>query len=147
LLVGGIATGGVGLLAAGGGAVSIGQQLIEWYKASIQPDQAKGQVGSGNLMFGVNALDYYFAHMSIKSHIAKRIDDYFTMFGYKVNALKVPELHSRSNWNYVQTIDVNIDGAIPTEDMIRLKKVYDEGVTLWHTTEHFLDYAQANPII
>lgn len=141
----GIGTGNA--LAIGGGAISIANQLAEIHKASIQPDQAKGQVGSGGLMFGTSALDFFFAHMTVKQEFAKRIDNFFTMFGYKVNTLKVPEIHSRENWNYIQTIDVNIDGAIPTDDMVRLKKVYDEGVTLWHTTEGFLNYALTNSII
>jgi hypothetical protein len=85
--------------------------------------------------------------MTIKEEFARRIDRYFTMYGYKVNTLKIPETTSRSNWNYVQTIDVNIEGAIPAEDMQRLKKVYDSGVTLWHTTAYFMDYSQPNPII
>jgi hypothetical protein len=147
LLAGGIATGGIGLLAAGGGALNIANQLAQLYQASIQPDQAKGHSGAGKSMFGIGELDFYFAHMSIKAEYAKRIDDFFTMFGYKVNALKVPETHSRQNWNYIQTIDVNIDGAIPANDMLRLKKVYDEGVTLWHTTSGFLNYSLPNNII
>jgi hypothetical protein len=98
-------------------------------------------------MFGVGSLDYYFAHMTIKAQAAKRIDDYFTMFGYKVNALKVPELHSRSNWNYIQTIDVNIDGAIPADDMKKLKSIYNNGVTLWHNAENFCHYEMSNEII
>jgi hypothetical protein len=147
LLVGGIATGGLGLVAAGGGALNIANQLVQLHQASIQPDQAKGQVGNGNLLFGTGMLDFYTSHMSIKAEFAKRIDDFFTMFGYKVNALKVPETHSRRNWNYVQTIDVNIDGAIPTEDMTRLKRMYNEGVTLWHSGSGFLNYNLNNDII
>jgi hypothetical protein len=144
-LVGGVASGN--LLAAGGGALGIAKELSEIHKAQIQPDQAKGQAGSGNLMYGTNALDFYFAHMTIKAEFAKRIDAFFTMYGYKVNTLKIPETHSRLNWNYIQTIDINIVGQIPSNDMNRLKKAYDEGITLWHNPEHFLDYDLLNPII
>lgn len=147
MLIGGIATGGLGLLAAGGGALNIVNQLAQIHQASIQPDQAKGQVGNGNLLFGTGMLDFYTSHMSIKYEYAKRIDDFFSMFGYKVNALKVPETHSRRNWNYIQTIDINIDGAIPTDDMVRLKKVYNDGVTLWHTTGGVSNYSLNNDII
>jgi len=144
-LIGGAVTGN--LLMAGGGALSIAHLMAQRYQASIQPDQAKGQVGSGNLLFSVGMLDYFISHMSIKKEYAKRIDDYFTVFGYKVNALKVPEVKSRRYWNYIQTIDVNIDGSIPSEDMARLKKIYNDGVTLWHTTTNFLNYSLNNYII
>jgi hypothetical protein len=151
-LIGSVAALGVGIatlnpLAIGGGALGVATQLTQLYQHSIQPDQAKGQAGGGSLMYGTSALDFYFAHMSVKAEFAKRIDGFFTMYGYKVNTLKIPETRSRRNWNYVQTIDINIEGAIPSDDMQRLKKVYDEGVTLWHTTTHFMDYSQPNPII
>jgi hypothetical protein len=141
----GVATGNV--LAIGGGAMSVANQLAEIHKASIQPDQAKGQVGSGGLMYGTGSLYFYFSHMGIKNEFAQRIDKFFTMYGYKVNTLKIPNVHSRNHWNYIQTIDVNIDGTIPDEDMNRLKRIYNEGVTLWHSPSSFLNYENSNVIL
>jgi hypothetical protein len=141
----GIATGN--LLAVGGGALGVASQMSQMYQASIQPDQSKGHFGGGSLRYAENSLDFYFAHMTIKAEFAKRIDNYFTMYGYKVNTLKVPETTSRSRWNYIQTIDVNIEGAIPAEDMKKLKSIYDNGVTLWHTSDNFLDYSLTNSIV
>lgn len=132
---------------AAGGALGVAHELTQIYQASIQPDQAKGQMNGGTLMYSASQLDFYFAPMTIKAEFAKRIDNFFSMYGYKVNTLKVPELRSRSNWNYVQTIDINIVGDLPGEDMIRLKRMFDEGATLWHTDAHFLDYGQNNTII
>lgn len=144
-LVAGIATGNP--MAIAGGAMGVSSQMAQINKASKMPDQAKGQVGSGSLRYGDNSLDFTYAHMTIKKEAAKRIDDYLTMFGYKVNALKIPETKSRSQWNYVQTIDVNIDGSIPHEDMNKLKSMYNEGVTFWHNPTNFLNYSLNNPII
>lgn len=143
--IGGVMTGNV--IAMGGGAMAAANALSQIHQAAIQPDQAKGQVGGGSIAYATSMLDYYFAHMTIKAEFAKRIDGFFTMYGYKVNTLKIPETSSRQNWNYVQTIDINIEGPIPADDMQRLKKVYDEGVTLWHTTNHFMDYSQSNSIV
>lgn len=134
-------------MAVAGGALAVFNQIQQWYIASIQPDQAKGQAGAGNLHFGRAGLDFYFSHMTIKAEYAKRIDDFFSMYGYKVNALKIPEIKSRQNWNYVQTIDVNIDGAIPSEDMNKLKQMYNNGVTFWHSPSGFLNYGLSNNII
>lgn len=144
-LAGGVAT--ANPVAIGGGALGVSHELAQIYQASIQPDQAKGQMGGGGLMYSANQLDFYFAPMTIKYEFAKRIDNFFSMYGYKVNTLKVPELRSRSNWNYVQTIDINIVGALPVEDMVRLKRCFDEGITLWHTDTYFLDYSQSNNIV
>lgn len=134
-------------VAIGGGAIGVASQMSSLYKASIQPDQAKGNTGGANLNIAGNRQDFYVSRMSLRYEYAKRIDDYFTMFGYKVNSVKVPETHSRENWNYIQTIDVNIDGAIPADDMKKLKSIYNNGVTLWHNAENFCQYEMSNEII
>lgn len=133
-------------LVVAGGVLGVFSQMAQIQKASIQPDQAKGQLGSGSLQYGIDNLDFYYAHMIIKSQYAKMVDDFLTMYGYKVNALKVPETRSRLYWNYIKTIDVNIDGAIPDEDMERLKAIYNDGVTLWHDPTYFLRYDLNNAI-
>ena len=135
------------MMAVAGGALAVFNQIQQWYVASIQPDQAKGQADGGSFHFGYNNLDYYYSHMSIKAEFAKRIDDFFTMYGYKVNTLKVPALHSRQYWNYVQTIDINIVGSIPADDMTKLKGIFDNGVTLWHSPANILNYDLNNTII
>lgn len=129
-----------------GGVAGVAGELAQIQKASIQPDQARGSVGTGSLKYSLDDLDFYYSHMSIKKEFAKIIDDFFTMYGYKVNALKVPETRSRYYWNYIKTIDVNIDGAIPTEDMDKLKSLYNSGITLWHDPAKFLNYNYDNQI-
>lgn len=144
-VVGGIAS--LNPMIAVGGALGVASQLAQLSKAKIQPDQAKGQTGNGNAMFSMSKLGFYYSKLNIKREFAKRIDDYFSMYGYKVNTLKIPETRSRSSWNYIQTIDVNITGTLPMEDMVKLKKIYNEGVTLWHDWRGFLNYNQSNEII
>lgn len=82
--------------------------------------------------------------MSIKKEYAEIIDNYFTMYGYKVNTLKIPNLKNRPNWNYVKTIDVNIIGDIPQNHLQTIKNMFNNGVTLWHNPSTFLDYSQNN---
>ena len=79
--------------------------------------------------------------------MARVIDNYFTMYGYKVNRLKVPNIYGRENWNYVKTIGANIEGDIPEEDINELKNIFNAGVTLWHNASTYLDYTQSNSII
>ena len=38
------------------------------------------------------------------------IDNWFSKYGYKVNKLKIPEISSRTNWNYVQIGSQDIIG-------------------------------------
>ena len=58
--------------------------------------------------------------------------------------VKIPNVTGRTNWNYVKTIDANILGDIPQEDMQKLKDIFNSGVTFWHNPNTFLDYSQSN---
>ena len=69
---------------------------------------------------------------AIRPEYAKIIDDYFSMYGYKVARVKEIELHSRSNWNFVKTIGCNVIGECPSTVIDSVKNMFDAGVTLWH---------------
>lgn len=139
------AVAGAGLIASGAGGIA--NTLMEKQKASLVPDQAMGNINNGDVVTACGDNTFAFRHMSIKREYAKIIDDYFSMFGYKVNTLKVPELHSRSKWNYIKTIDINISAYIPQDDLQKIKEMFNNGITLWHDSAHFLDYSQSNPIV
>jgi hypothetical protein len=62
----------------------------------------------------------------------KKLTDFFKMFGYKINELKMPNLRTRSHFNFVKTVGANIFGNIPNEDMETLKSIFNQGVTIWH---------------
>ena len=51
---------------------------------------------------------------------------------------------SRSKWNFIKTIDINLTGDIPQNDIQRLKNIFNNGFTIWHDPSHFLDYSQTN---
>ena len=69
------------------------------------------------------------------------------MYGYKVNTVKSPNITGRRNWNFVKTINCNFDGDIPQNDMIIIKQIFDNGITLWHNPNTIFDYTQNNSII
>jgi hypothetical protein len=140
----GMGIGSGNVLSTAGGIAAAAQQLAQVYKASLQPAQAKGNTGAGSLNCAIGIQDFYMSHMTIKAEYAKRIDDFLTMYGYKVNAVKVPNTNTRSCWNYVQTIDCNITGHIPTADMKRLKQMFNDGVTLWHSGGYVGNYSLDN---
>ena len=139
---------GVGLIASGiGGVANSVKQSIQ---AKFEPDVAHGGANSGNLNYCARRMFTPY-QMSIKDEYAKIIDDYFSMFGYKVNSLKVPNIHSRRNWNYIKTIDCNVTANIqqnvPQEDLLKIRNMFNAGFTIWHNPNTFLDYSQSNNII
>lgn len=150
--------GGVGMMATGGGALAgassvisggmaIANELGAIYQHSLQPNSAKGNVNAGDINVCDNKNGFYFYKMSIKEEYARIIDNYFSMFGYKINRVKVPNITGRSNWNYVKTIDCNFSGNIPQTDLNIIKAMFNNGVTLWHNPSTIFNYNNSNNII
>lgn len=140
----GIATGNVAL--GGGGLAGIGGTMAEIYQHSLIPTTAKGGVNQGDLNFA-DKLCFSVYKKSIKYEYARIIDNYFDMFGYKVNDVKIPNITGRQNWNYVKTIDCNFDGDIPQTDLNIIKAMFNGGVTFWHNPANILNYSLSNNII
>jgi hypothetical protein len=140
----GVATGNVAL--AGGGLAGIGGTMAEIYQHSLIPTTAKGGVNQGDLNFA-NKLCFSVYKKSIKYEYAKIIDNYFDMFGYKINDVKIPNITGRQNWNYVKTIDCNFDGDIPQTDLNIIKAMFNGGVTFWHNPANILNYSLSNIIV
>ena len=101
--------------------------------------------GSNATLLGYDLIDNnIFTRYNIKEQFARRIDQYFDMYGYSTNELKIPEINSRPKWNYVKTQGINLEGDIPENDLAEIRDLFDSGITLWHDPEHYLDYSQSN---
>lgn len=118
--------------------------LAQKEKQALLPNQAN--LGTNSTLLGYNLInDNIFTRYNIKSQFAKRIDDYFSMYGYATNEVKLPNINTRPNWNYIKTIGANITGEdISQEDMSIIKNIFDNGITIWHNPDTFLDYSQNN---
>lgn len=82
--------------------------------------------------------------MHITVNYAKRIDDFFDMFGYKTNEVKVPNINSRPHWNYIKTADCNIVGSIPADDLKGIINIFNRGITFWKNGNEVGDYSLDN---
>ena len=119
-------------------------QMAEIEKQQKLPNT--GTFGGNNAtLLGYSLMDdNIFTRYTIKYDFAERIDDYFDMYGYLTNRVKIPNLNNRPKWNYVKTIGANILASIPQMDLQEIKEMFDNGLTLWHDTNTFLDYSQNN---
>lgn len=123
--------------------LNVNMLMAQVEKQKMLPDNAT--LSSNATILGYGLLnDAIFTHYAISREFAEKIDDYFSMYGYKTNTLKIPNLNNRSNWNYVKLTQANIIGNIPQEDMESIKNIFESGITLWHNTNTFLDYSQDN---
>lgn len=119
----------------------------KYYQHSLAPNTVKGQANNSNPLLKLGQLEPRAFQMSIKKEYAQIIDNFFSMYGYKTNLVKMPNLTGRQNWNYVKTINANIIGNIPQNDIETLKSIFNNGVTIWHNPSNFLDYTKTNNIV
>lgn len=151
-IVGGVAasaTGGgllVGIGESASGVSAITNQLAQIHQMSITPPQSHGNINCGDVVTIGNNNCFFYYFKSIKEEYLKILDGYFDMFGYKSNMVKVPNVNHRENYWFTKTIDVSIDGAIPMEDMQKIKNCYNNGITFWKNPENIGDYSVSNSI-
>lgn len=116
-------------------------------KRDTMTPQANGNLNSGDVIFSMEETTFTCYQMSIKEEIARCIDSYFDMFGYKVNSVKIPNITGRTNWNYVKTIDCNVEADIPDIDLAIIRQMFNNGVTLWHNPSTIYNYNNSNTIV
>lgn len=118
--------------------------IKEMPKALLAPQHAKGTT-KNIMMMALGAFGYRFYNAHIKPEYAAIIDDYFNKYGYATKRVKVPNIHSRPFWNYVETKDCNINQVtgLNSEDTAKISSIYDHGITFWHTS-NVGDYTQNN---
>ena len=130
-----------------GGIGGIANTLGQIYQHSLIPPQAEGNINGGDIAGADSKLTFTIQNMQVREEYARIIDGYFSMFGYKVNKLKLPNITGRANWNYIKTIDINLEGEIPQRDLSVIKDMFNNGVTLWHNPNTMYDYSQNNGIV
>lgn len=136
---------GVGI--ATSGFAQISSTIGEIYQRELVPPQAEGQLTSADVAYSSQQLTFIGLQMAIKPEMAQIIDDYFTMYGYKVCRVKKPLTKHRARYWFTKTIDVHIDGNIPVEDLEKIKAVYNKGFTYWIDRDNIGDYSISNNII
>lgn len=154
----GIATGnpvvaGAGGTGFGGGLKSLQDEYAQKYQYSIMPPSAGGNINAGDVLTCSTKNKFYFIKMSIKAVNARRIDEWFDRFGYKVNRLKLPNQTGRPHWNYVQIgagedigVSTNQQISVPANSMDVINSVYRAGTTIWHSHDEIGDFTLNNQL-
>ena len=126
-------------------AIGYEEIMNEKAMAQNQAPHAKGQQQT-DLDLALNKKGFWFKNMSMRHENAKIADDFLSMFGYATNKLKVPNITSRKEWNYLQTSSINIYGAVPNDASAELIEIYNRGLRFWHNPSHVGDYTLDNSI-
>lgn len=140
-----LATGNV-MGAAAGAATAIGAyqqikgQLAQQADMAIQPPQARGTF-SNTVNLAVSRQTFTFIRKSVSAESAKRIDNYFTMYGYKLNEIRTPNPAERSTYTYIKTIGCHIKSNMCTDDVCRIEAIFDHGITWWRNGDQIGVYS------
>lgn len=151
-------------MAVGGGSVGMGGNLIKYgaggllglitrnmmakNKLEATPRPAHGHINNDIFNMQNYLAGYTCYQMTIKSEFARIIDEYFSRFGYACHRIKVPNRNARLNWTYVKTIGCEIVGNLPSDSIVKIKSIYDNGITFWNdglNVGHYGDFS--NPVL
>lgn len=135
-----------GLMGAGqvvGGLTGILGTLASLGDKTTLPQQARGSHSSSiNMAKQIKGFQFYYAY--IKREFAVIIDNFFDLYGYATNTVKIPNLNSRPHWNYVKTQNCNIYGNIPVTHLSKIKTIFNNGITLWKNGDNIGNYTLDN---
>ena len=120
--------------------------LSQAYSASIAADMCKGSLNNGGVNCTTKKQTFFGGRASITSDIAKRIDDFFTYFGYQINELRVPNRAARPHWTYVKTSTCVFSGSAPNDAMRKISDIYNRGITWWKNGDEVGDYSLDNGV-
>ena len=123
---------------------SVANWFADDYSASIHANITHGSLSTGNNDFSCGRMHFEGARVSITAEYAKRIDDYFTAFGYGVGRLKEPSRHNRSRFTYVKTVGANVHGNLPVDAADAIASYYNNGIRFWADHSGIGTYTEAN---
>lgn len=139
----GIAGAGAGIATAISGAQQIAGMLAQHHDKEVIPPQANGALSSSvNITNNMHGFTFYYK--SVTPEMARIIDNYFTMYGYRINRVQTPNIHARSAFTYIKTVGCNIQGNMCNEDIVKVESIFDNGVTFWADGDNIGNYSIAN---
>lgn len=103
------------------------------------PDMVQGEV-TPDAMWGMGQLKYVAYQKCITKNYAMMIDDYFTMFGYAVRQIGVPNMNARPYFTYVKTVGCTVHGNMPSDHAKQIEQIFDKGVRFWKSVDNIGNY-------
>lgn len=71
---------------------------------------------------------------------AHMIDDYFSMYGYVTNKVKIPNIKNRNNFNFVKCHDISNFRGVPPRAKTAMTNAFSKGVFIWHNLGQIGNY-------
>ena len=107
----------------------------------LMQNNTRGITNSGIPLHQKNKYGFQLMFMRYPYEYIKIIENYFDKFGYAINNFKPVNYNNRSNYDYIETSQIMVDGDVPEDDMDTIKNIFNSGVRIWHDTSTFLNYS------
>lgn len=141
----GIATGNIADSGFVSGAIGLTNAVGDLYSKSLTAHTAAGTASVGDVYEYYN-LRFKIKHMCVNEEMAKVIDSFFDMLGYRVCQVKTPNTTGRTSWNYVQMRNTIVTGSAPADAIQAYIDRINSGITFWHTND-VGNYSLSNTIV
>lgn len=129
------------MIGFGSTAVSnIGKVLSQNYTASISADLSRGKLSNGSVNVTAGKNNFYGGRMCVNHVYAKMIDNFFTMFGYGIKVMGIPNRKARPHFTFTKTQGCTLHGSIPSDDLKKISAIFNNGITWWTTPSEIGDY-------
>ena len=99
--------------------------------------------------------DFQFKCVQLCKEGAKIVDDFFTMYGYNTQQVKIPNIKDydtcRPSFNYIKCSNISYDwelrpdgASVPHKYMKKITEIYNNGITFWKNPDRVGRYGDNN---
>lgn len=125
--VAGIAAGAV---TAYNGFNTVAGMVAQKRDMQVQPAQARGS-HSATCNTNADRQTFTFLYKTVDREHAEIIDDFFTMYGYRINRVQRPNIHARQYYTYIKTVGCAPKGEMNSDELAAIGRIFDNGITFW----------------
>lgn len=139
-----MAMGGASGVMSGVAGISNNDNAVNYH--ATHGSQLGGALEACGMDYLFNTIGFRVIEYCLPPEVAKRIDKFFSRYGYKVDVPKKPNVKGRKYCNYVKCNQAHVDGLIPVDAKNAMERALLSGTTFWHTNNMDMDVT-VNPIV
>lgn len=125
----------------------IASQRASVEDVKFKPDTVSGLSGSNGYLKYTKGLYKFTFRVTAPDYASiKKIDDFFSVYGYATNEVKIPNISARPHWNFVKTRGCKIVANMPADAIARCQGFFDSGITYWKVAAELGNYNLDNSI-
>lgn len=122
----------------------IGKTASESGQLETKGNNLIGSIDTANVLLANNKYGFYLINVSQPKEYLQIADQYFDMYGYRIDTVKQPRFDSRPHWNYVKTKDCLVQSNAPVESVRKICSIFDNGITFWKNADEVGNYSLDN---